>query len=47
MLDCTLRHCCVTFFVKDLFKCKKSRPAVVIAAGLYSIKGLKSLTVNR
>ena len=20
---CTLRHCCVTFFVKDLFKCKK------------------------
>ena len=21
---CTLRHCCVTFFVKDLFKCKKT-----------------------
>ena len=20
---CTLRHCCVTIFVKDLFKCKK------------------------
>jgi len=21
---CILRHCCVTFFVKDLFKCKKT-----------------------
>ena len=34
---CTLRHCCVTFFVKDLFKCKKRSTFVTVCCNVFTL----------
>ena len=34
---CTLRHCCVTFFVKDLFKCKKITTFATVCCNVFTL----------
>ena len=34
---CTLRHCCVTFFVKYLYKCKKRSTFVTVCCNVFTL----------